>query len=38
MRASSGPITQKDARIFDTSSYGAVVSTICRAVKLMVRE
>ncbi len=28
MRATSGAITQKLARIFDTSSYGAVVSTI----------
>ena len=28
MRASSGPTTQKLARIFETSSYGAVVSTM----------
>ena len=31
MRAINGPKTQKEARIFDTSSYGATVSTIVLA-------
>ena len=34
MRATSGAITQKLARILATSSYGAVVSTIVRARKV----
>ena len=36
MRATSGAMTQKLARMRDTSSYGAVVSTIVRALRCAV--